>query len=193
MSRIGRAPIPVPAGVQVRIDGSHVVVTGPKGELTRDIHPEMQISQQDGHLLVERPSDSVVHKSLHGLTRSLVNNMVVGVTKGFDRTLELAGVGYRVSRIGGRLSLQLGYSHPIELLPPEGIEIVALETYTPNQANEWLSGRFTIHGIDKELVGQVAAKIRHLREAEPYKGKGLRYRGERIRRKAGKAAGKANK
>ncbi len=193
MSRVGKAPIAVPAGVQVQIDDHHVVVKGPKGELTREIHPEITAEVRDGQIVVERPSDSVQHRALHGLTRSLINNMVVGVTKGFDKTLEVSGVGYRVARVGDRLSLQLGFSHPVELLPPPGVEIASVETYTPTQANEWLSGRFTLRGIDKEQVGELAAKIRQIREVEPYKGKGLRYAGERVRRKAGKAAGKGKK
>lgn len=193
MSRIGKAPIPVPAGVQISIAGSDVTVKGPKGELSRTVHPAMKLEMQGDTLVVERPSDSVEHKSLHGLTRSLVANMVTGVSKGFEKTLEVTGVGYRVAKVGNRLTLQLGFSHPIELMAPEGIEIAGVESYTPTQANEWLSGRFTLRGIDRELIGEVAAKIRAIREVEPYKGKGVRYRGERIRRKAGKAAGKGKK
>lgn len=193
MSRIGRAPIPVPAGVQVHIDDHHVRVTGPLGELEREIHRDMSVALRDNEVVIERPDDSVQHRSLHGLTRSLVANMVTGVTKGFEKTLELSGVGYRVAGNPRRLSLQLGFSHPIEITPPEGISIAQVQSFTPTQANEWLSGRFTIRGIDKEAVGEVAARIRKLREVEPYKGKGLRYQGERIRRKAGKAAGKGKK
>ena len=193
MSRIGRAPIPVPAGVQVQIDDHHVRVTGPLGELEREIHRDMSVALRDNEVVIERPDDSVQHRSLHGLTRSLVANMVTGVTKGFEKTLELSGVGYRVAGNPRRLSLQLGFSHPIEITPPEGISIAQVQSFTPTQANEWLSGRFTIRGIDKEAVGEVAARIRKLREVEPYKGKGLRYQGERIRRKAGKAAGKGKK
>lgn len=193
MSRIGRAPIPVPPGVEVRIEDHQVVVKGPKGELSRTIHPDMAAAVHDGQIVVERPSDSTLHRSLHGLTRSLIANMVTGVTQGFEKTLVVTGVGYRVARVGDRLSLQLGFSHPIELVPPPGIEIASVETFTPNQGNEWLSGRFTLRGIDKEAVGELAAKIRRIREVEPYKGKGLRYAGERIRRKAGKSAGKGKK
>lgn len=193
MSRIGKTPIPVPAGVQVTIEGSEIKVKGPKGELSRSVHPAIKIEQQDGNLVVERPSDSVEHKSLHGLTRSLVANMVTGVSKGFEKTLEVTGVGYRVAKVGNRLTLQLGFSHPIDLVAPEGIEIANVESYTPTQANEWLSGRFTLRGIDREQLGEVAASIRAIREVEPYKGKGVRYRGERVRRKAGKAAGKGKK
>jgi large subunit ribosomal protein L6 len=193
MSRIGRAPIPVPAGVQIQIDDHHIRVKGPLGELEREIHPDISVALKDDQLVVERPDDSVQHRSLHGLTRSLVANMVTGVTKGFEKTLELSGVGYRVAGNPTRLSLQLGFSHPIEITPPEGITIGQVQSFTPTQANEWLSGRFSIKGIDKEAVGEVAAKIRQIREIEPYKGKGLRYAGERIRRKAGKAAGKGKK
>jgi len=193
MSRIGRAPIPVPAGVEVRIEDHHVMVKGPKGELSRTIHPDMLVELRDGQIVVERPSEDALHRSLHGLTRTLIANMVTGVTKGFEKTLELTGVGYRVARAGNRLSLQLGFSHPVELVPPPGVEIAGVETFTPTQSNEWLSGRFTLRGIDKEMVGELAAKIRHIRQVEPYKGKGLRYAGERVRRKAGKAAGKGKK
>lgn len=194
MSRIGKAPIPVPAGVKVQIEDHHIVVSGPKGELSRTIHPEIAARlDQEGDkalVIVERPSDAIRHRALHGLTRTLVANMVTGVTTGFEKTIEVVGVGYRVARAGSRLSLQLGFSHPIEIEPPPGIEITSVESYTPTQTNEWLSGRFTIRGSDKEIVGELAAKIRQIREVEPYKGKGLRYAGERIRRKAGKAAGK---
>jgi large subunit ribosomal protein L6 len=168
-------------------------VKGPLGELEREVHPEITISLRDDQIVVERPDDSVQHRALHGLTRSLVANMVSGVTKGFEKTLELAGVGYRVAGNPRRLALQLGFSHPIEITPPDGIQIAQIQSFTPTQANEWLSGRFTIRGIDKEVVGEVAAKIRRMRQIEPYKGKGLRYAGERIRRKAGKAAGKGKK
>ena len=193
MSRVGRAPIPVPAGVQVQIDDHHIKVKGPLGELEREIHPDISVALGDNQIVVGRPDDSVQHRALHGLTRSLVANMVTGVTKGFEKTLELSGVGYRVAGNPNRLTLQLGYSHPIEITPPNGITIGQIQTFTPTQANEWLSGRFSIKGIDKEAVGEVAAKIRQIREIEPYKGKGLRYAGERIRRKAGKAAGKGKK
>ena len=193
MSRIGKMPIPVPAGVQVQISDHHVTVTGPRGELSREVHREMTVELREGQIVVERPSDTNQHRALHGLTRSLVANMVTGVTEGFVKTLELTGVGYRVARVGNRLTLQLGFSHPIELVPPPGIEIATVESFTPNQSNEWLSGRFTLRGIDKEQVGELAAKIRRIREVEPYKGKGLRYAGERVRRKAGKAAGKGKK
>ena len=191
MSRIGKAPISVPAGVEVRIDKDNTItVQGPKGELTRKFHPAMGIERKDGSLVVTRPSDSEMHRSLHGLTRSLLANMVTGVTTGFERTLELTGVGYRVQKQGNRLMMQLGFSHPVEIVPPPGVNIVNVETFTPTTANQWLSARFAVQGIDKEQVGQMAALIRHLRRPDPYKGKGLRYRGEVIRRKAGKAASK---
>lgn len=190
MSRIGRAPIPVPAGVQVEIVDHTVKVRGPKGELTRRIHPAMIVEHRDGQILVKRPSDESQHRALHGLTRALIANMVTGVTSGFSKTLEITGVGYRATKQGEKLVFQLGYSHPIELVPPPGIQIGALETFTPTATNEWMSTRFAVQGIDKELVGEVAAKIRKLREVEPYKGKGIRYKGEIVRRKAGKAAGK---
>ncbi|HLH72355.1 MAG TPA: 50S ribosomal protein L6, partial [Chloroflexota bacterium] len=190
MSRIGRMPIPVPSGVQVQIEGHRVRVRGPRGELMREIHPAMNLELHDGQILVTRPSDSNQHRALHGLTRALVANMVNGVTNGFSKTIEITGVGYRATKQGEKLVFQLGYSHPVELVPPTGIQIGNIETFTPTQANEWLSTRFAVTGIDKELVGEVAAKIRKLRAVEPYKGKGIRYQGEVVRRKAGKAAGK---
>ncbi|HVB97048.1 MAG TPA: 50S ribosomal protein L6 [Chloroflexota bacterium] len=190
MSRIGRMPIPVPAGVKVQIDGHKVQVEGPRGALSREIHPAMNLELQDGTLLVRRPSDSNQHRALHGLTRALVANMVTGVHTGFTKTIEITGVGYRAAKQGDKIVFQLGYSHPVELVPPPGIQIGTIETFTPTQANEWLSTRFAVIGNDKELVGAVAAKIRMFREVEPYKGKGIRYKGEIVRRKAGKAAGK---
>jgi large subunit ribosomal protein L6 len=190
MSRIGRAPIPVPPGVHVEITDHTVKVRGPKGELTRQIHPAMTVELHDGQILVKRPSDEAPHRALHGLTRALIANMVTGVTSGFSKTLEITGVGYRATKQGEKLVFQLGYSHPIEVVPPPGIQIGPIETFTPTATNEWMSTRFAVQGIDKELVGAVAAKIRKLREVEPYKGKGIRYHGEIVRRKAGKAAGK---
>lgn len=192
MSRIGRAPIPIPQGVKIDIKDHKVTVTGPKGQLTRTFHPDMMISLQDGQLVVERPTDDGFHRALHGLTRSLLANMVTGVTQGFKKVIELSGVGYRVAKQANKLQMQLGFSHPIEIVPPPGIEITDVETFTPTSANEWLSARFAVSGIDKEVVGEFAAKLRALRAVEPYKGKGLRYLGERVRRKAGKA-GKAGK
>jgi large subunit ribosomal protein L6 len=176
MSRIGRMPIPVPPGVEVSIDGTHVAVKGPRGELARDIAPELRVVQQDGVLLVERPSDDKRSRELHGLTRTLVANMVTGVTTGFRKGLEITGVGYRAQLVGQKLQLNLGYSHPIEIVPPPGI---SFEVENPT--------RLAVSGIDKELVGHVAARVRAQRKPEPYKGKGVRYAGEVIRRKAGKA------
>jgi large subunit ribosomal protein L6 len=176
MSRIGRRPIPVPAGVEVNLDGAVITVTGPKGTLTRSLPPAMSITREDATLFVARPSEAKEHKQLHGLTRTLVNNMIVGVTTGYRKTLEITGVGYRAAKVGDKLQLNLGYSHPIEMAPPAGI---AFE----------VEHQFKLHvvGIDKELVGQVAARVRATRKPEPYKGKGVRYSGEVIRRKAGKA------
>src|SRR3954451_9121767 len=176
MSRIGRLPIPVPSGVDVSIDGRQVTVKGPKGELSRELHPDISVRQEDGTLLVERPSEQKVHKQLHGLTRTLVANMVEGVTNGYRKGLEITGVGYRASKVGEKLQLNLGYSHPIEIDPPQGI---SFEIENPT--------RLAVVGIDKELVGQIAARVRATRKPEPYKGKGVRYAGEQIRRKAGKA------
>jgi large subunit ribosomal protein L6 len=176
MSRIGRLPIAVPSGVDVTIDGRNVTVTGPKGTLSRALHPDMTVSREDGTLVVTRPTEQKTHKQLHGLTRTLVNNMVVGVTDGYRKGLEITGVGYRAALNGRKLQLNLGYSHQIEIDPPEGI---AFEVENPT--------RLAVVGIDKELVGQIAAKVRSTRKPEPYKGKGVRYSGEYIRRKAGKA------
>ncbi|MEO5919173.1 MAG: 50S ribosomal protein L6 [Candidatus Limnocylindrales bacterium] len=176
MSRIGRLPVVVPSGVDVTIDGSNVTVKGPKGTLNRTLHPEMLVSREDATIVVARPSEQKMHKQLHGLTRSLVNNMVVGVTTGYRKGLEITGVGYRAVLVGQKLQLSLGYSHTIEIDPPAGI---SFEVETPT--------RLAVVGIDKELVGQVAAKVRATRKPEPYKGKGVRYVGEVIRRKAGKA------
>ena len=176
MSRIGRLPIPVPSGVDVTIDGRQVTVKGPKGTLSRALHPDMTISREDGTLVVTRPTEQKTHKQLHGLTRTLVNNMVVGVTDGYRKGLEITGVGYRAALSGKKLQLNLGYSHQIEIDPPEGI---TFEVENPT--------RLAVVGIDKELVGQIAAKVRATRKPEPYKGKGVRYAGEKIRRKAGKA------
>jgi large subunit ribosomal protein L6 len=176
MSRIGRLPIPVPSTVDVTIEGRQLTVKGPKGSLSRSLHPDMKVSQEDGTIVVTRPTEQKTHKQLHGLTRTLVNNMVVGVTDGYRKGLEITGVGYRATLNGKKLTLNLGYSHPIEIDPPEGI---AFEVENPT--------RLTVIGIDKELVGQIAAQVRSTRKPEPYKGKGVRYAGEYIRRKAGKA------
>ena len=176
MSRIGRLPIAVPSSVDVTIEGRHLTVRGPKGTLTRDLHPDMTVSREEGNLVVTRPTEQKTHKQLHGLTRTLVNNMVVGVTDGYRKGLEITGVGYRAVKTGEKLTLSLGYSHQIEIDPPEGI---TFEVENPT--------RLAVVGIDKELVGQIAAKVRATRKPEPYKGKGVRYAGEKIRRKAGKA------
>jgi large subunit ribosomal protein L6 len=176
MSRIGRLPITVPSGVDVTIDGRNVTVKGPKGTLSRSLHPDITVSREDGTLVVTRPTEQKTHKQLHGLTRTLVNNMVVGVTDGYRKGLEITGVGYRAALNGRKLQLNLGYSHQIEIDPPEGI---TFEVENPT--------RLAVVGIDKELVGQIAAKVRATRKPEPYKGKGVRYAGEYIRRKAGKA------
>jgi large subunit ribosomal protein L6 len=176
MSRIGRLPIPVPSGVDVTIEGRNVTVKGPKGTLSRALHPDMTVSREDGTLVVTRPTEQKTHKQLHGLTRTLVNNMVVGVTDGYRKGLEIVGVGYRAQKTGDKLVLALGYSHPIEIDPPAGI---SFEVENPT--------RLAVVGIDKELVGQIAAKVRATRKPEPYKGKGVRYAGEKVRRKAGKA------
>jgi len=176
MSRIGRMAIPIPAGVEVDIKGSHVAVSGPKGRLERDLAPELRIVEEDGQLRVERPNDEKRSRELHGLTRTLLANMVIGVTEGYRKGLEITGVGYRAQLVGSKLQLNLGYSHPIEIDPPDGI---SFEVETPV--------RLAVVGIDKELVGHVAARVRSQRKPEPYKGKGVRYAGEQVRRKAGKA------
>ena len=176
MSRIGRLPIPVPSGVDVTIDGRQVTVKGPKGTLSRALHPDMTLSREDGTLVVTRPTEQKTHKQLHGLTRTLVNNMVVGVTDGYRKGLEITGVGYRAALSGRKLTLNLGYSHPIEIDPPSGI---SFEVENPTH--------LAVVGIDKELVGEIAARVRATRKPEPYKGKGVRYAGEQVRRKAGKA------
>jgi large subunit ribosomal protein L6 len=179
MSRIGKRPIPVPAGVDVQIDGSNIRVKGPKGELSRTLHRDVVVRREDGELRVERPSDEPQHRAIHGLSRTLVANMVEGVTTGFKKTLEIVGVGYRAETKPFGLTLQLGYSHPIDYQAPEGIELKAVSPTVVEVA-----------GTNKEVVGQVAAEIRSLRPPEPYKGKGVKYQGEVIRRKAGKAGGK---
>jgi large subunit ribosomal protein L6 len=179
MSRIGKKPIPLPKGVTVTVEGNTVKVKGPKGELQRTVHPELKISFENNELTVTRPSDETRHKALHGLSRTLVANMVEGTAKGFQKTLELVGVGYKAEKRPYGLQLALGFSHAIEFRAPKGITLSAPQ---PTQ--------IVIDGADKEVVGQVAAEIRSLRPPEPYKGKGVKYLGEQIRRKAGKAGGK---
>ena len=180
MSRIGRMPIAIPEGVTVTIaENNKVTVKGPKGTLERELPVEMDIKEEDGHIIVTRPNDLKKMKSLHGLTRTLINNMVVGVTKGYEKVLEVNGVGYRAQKQGNKLILSLGYSHPVEMTDPEGIEAV-LEG----------QNKITVKGIDKEKVGQFAAEIRDKRRPEPYKGKGIKYSDETIRRKVGKTGKK---
>jgi large subunit ribosomal protein L6 len=177
MSRVGKNPIPVPKGVTVKIDGSKVTVKGPKGEMSQSFSPEVGIAMEDGHVVVRRESDIGRIRALHGLTRALIANMVTGTSTGFRRVLEMVGVGYKAELMGKRLNLTVGYSHPILITPPPGIAFI-VENPT----------RFAIEGINKELVGEMAARVRKLRPPEPYKGKGIRYEGEQIRRKAGKTA-----
>ena len=179
MSRIGLMPIPVPQGVKVNIKGNEVTVEGTKGKLVRLFHPDISIALKDGNLIVSRPSDNRNHRALHGLTRSLLANMVEGVTKGFEKVLELSGVGYRAQKAGNKISLQIGFSHPVEFTPPGGVEIMVDGT-----------NRLRIVGIDKEAVGETAAQIRAIRPVDSYKGKGVKYAGEKLRLKPGKA-GKA--
>ena len=177
MSRIGKLPIPVPDGVSVEIAPELVSVKGPKGELSERIDRDMKVEQQDGTVVVTRPSDRGEHRALHGLTRTLISNMVAGVTEGFEKRLEIQGVGYRAALKGKNLELALGYSHPVAIEAPEGIEF---EVPQPTEV--------VVRGIDKQLVGQVAADIRKRRPPEPYKGKGIRYKGEQVLRKVGKRA-----
>ncbi|AOZ93372.1 50S ribosomal protein L6 [Paenibacillus crassostreae] len=179
MSRIGRKPITVPSGVDITVDNSVITVKGPKGTLTRELHKDMKITVENNEILVERPSDNKMHRSLHGTTRSVVFNMVSGVTEGFTKSLELVGVGYRASKSGDKIVLNVGYSHPVEITPESGIEFeVPVNT------------KILVKGIDKERVGAYAAQIRGVRPPEPYKGKGIKYEGERIIRKEGKAGKK---
>jgi len=179
MSRIGKMPVPIPEKTEVEIKGSDITVKGPKGTLTRVLHPAMQVAVEEREILVKRLSETKQHRALHGLTRSLINNMVVGVTEGYKRELKMVGVGYRAEIKERSLVLYLGYSHPIIFVPPEGIFVSVL----PKES------KIIVEGIDKELVGQTAAKIRSFRKPEPYKGKGVRYIDEQVRIKAGKTAG----
>jgi large subunit ribosomal protein L6 len=177
VSRIGRSPVTIPSGVQVTIEGTQVRVKGPKGELVRSFRPEMTVKQADGVLTVERPNDQPHVRALHGLTRALLNNMVLGVSQGFEKALQVEGVGYRPEKSGADLVLNVGYSHPVRFPAPEGV------TFEVDERARTIK----IKGADKELVGQVAADVRKIRPPEPYKGKGIRYVGEYVRRKAGKA------
>ena len=184
MSRIGKMPIPVPIGVEVNIADSIVTVKGPKGSLTKDVHRDMMVRLEDSTIVVARPDDNKQHMSLHGLTRTLIANMVEGVTKGYEKTLEIHGVGYRAQMVGKNLQLQVGYSHPVDITPRPGIEF---------EVGQEVNTRLPfvkVRGIDKQVVGQQAADIRAVRKPEPYKGKGIRYSTEIVRRKAGKS-GKA--
>ena len=177
MSRIGRLPIPIPDTVEVQIDEGLVVVRGPRGELQQSVSRDMSFEREDSQLLVKRPTDRGEHRALHGLTRSLVANMVEGVTSGFEKRLEIQGVGYRARLQGKALEMTLGYSHPVSISPPDGIEF---EVPQPTEV--------VVRGIDKQLVGEIAARVRKKRPPEPYKGKGVRYSGEYVRRKVGKRA-----
>lgn len=179
MSRIGRKPISIPQGVQVDILGNNVKVKGPKGELNQVVHPDMKVSLNNGIITVERPSDEKKHRALHGLTRTLISNMISGVTNGYTKALDINGVGYRAAKQGKNLVLTIGYSHPVEIQPLPGIEF---DVPAPN--------KIIVKGIDKQVVGQMAAEIRAVREPEPYKGKGIKYESEVIRRKAGKTGKK---
>jgi len=183
MSRIGRAPIVVPPKVQLSwTDGNFVTVKGPKGELSYQVPAELSLQLENGSLVISRPSDSKQHKAQHGLYRTLVNNMVVGVTQGYVKRLEIHGVGYRAAKVGESLVIQVGYSHPVEVQPPTGVTLSVDGVDPATKAT-----KLSVNGIDKQVVGQVAASIRSIRKPEPYKGKGIRYEGEAIRRKAGKA------
>ena len=177
MSRIGTKPINIPSGVSVTVDGTQVTVKGPKGTMSNSIHPDMQVSIEDDVVKVERPSDVKKHRALHGLTRTLIHNMVVGVTEGYEKTREISGVGYRAAKSGDKLILNLGFSKPCEIVPPKGIEI---DVPAPNQV--------IVRGIDKQAVGQIAADIRRLRPPEPYQGTGVKYAGEVVKRKVVKGA-----
>ena len=179
MSRIGRLPITIPAGVTVSVDGQDVAVKGPKGELALTVAKPIEVTVEEGQVLVSRPDDERASRSLHGLTRTLINNNIIGVTEGYTKGLEVVGTGYRVAQKGSAVEFALGFSHPVLIEPPAGITF-AVENQT----------RFSVQGIDKQLVGEVAANIRKLRKPDPYKGKGVRYEGEAIRRKAGKAGKK---
>ncbi len=187
MSRIGKSPIPLPSGVTAEVNANAISVKGPRGALARTLPPARSVAIADNVITATRPTESKTHKSLHGLTRTLVANMVIGVSQGYSRVLELYGVGFRIQQQGSRLNLQIGYSHPVLFDLPEGITC-QVDTFVPTNENQYLSARLTLNGIDKEVLGETAAKLRGTRKPEPYKGKGFRYRGEVVRRKAGKAA-----
>jgi len=187
MSRIGKMPIALPAGVAAEMSGNTLRVKGPRGTLSRALPAEMTIAIQDRVITVGRPSESKTHKSRHGLTRALIANMVRGVSEGYQRVVELYGMGYRVQQQGQRLNVQVGFSHPVWFDLPEGIS-AQVETFVPTAENQYLASRVALSGIDKEVLGQTAATLRATRKPEPYKGKGFRYRGEVVRRKPGKAA-----
>lgn len=186
MSRIGKMPIPLPQGVEADINNTVLTIKGPKGSLERNVHPEISLVKDANQLLVKRPTDSKNHRALHGLTRALVANMVHGVHQGFEKILELRGVGYRAEVQGSKLLLQVGYSHPVELPVPEGLEVDVV-TSTPNSENGYLTARITLRSIDKQQLGDFGALVRSTRPVEPYKGKGLRYSTELVRKKLGKA------
>jgi large subunit ribosomal protein L6 len=181
MSRIGKNPVQVPSGVTATVNGNTVSVKGPKGELTHSFHPNMQIELKDNQIVVNRPNNVKLNKGLHGLTRTLIANMVEGVTKGFEKQLEILGVGYRAAVAGAKLTLNLGFSHPVEFIAPQGVTI---------EIDKEKKNILIIKGADKEVIGETAAKIRSLKKPEPYKGKGIRYVGEYVAQKAGKAASK---
>ncbi|MFQ5446176.1 MAG: 50S ribosomal protein L6 [Saprospiraceae bacterium] len=185
MSRIGKMPIPLPSGVEINVSNSNVVkVKGPKGELTQQVDPDIKVSLEDGAIIVKRPTDQKRHRSLHGLYRSLINNMVIGVSKGYVIELEVVGVGFRANNTKQLLELTLGYSHPVMFYVPDEVKVTASQDKGKNPI-------IRLESFDKELIGQIAAKIRSFRKPEPYKGKGIRFVGEELRRKAGKAAAKA--
>lgn len=187
MSRIGKMPIPIPEGVKVDITDNVVTVTGPKGTLSQRIHPDMDIAIEDKSIVVRRPSDDRLHRSLHGLTRTLIANMVEGVTKGFEKVLHIYGTGYRAELVGKNLSIQVGYSHPVIVEPRPGISFEVGQTSVQYEGRETRIPVITVRGIDKQVVGQQAADIRRIRKPEPYKGKGIRYATEVVRRKVGKS------
>jgi large subunit ribosomal protein L6 len=189
MSRIGRAPITVPKGVTFEINDGYANIKGPKGQITTPLAAEIGLEQQDGTLVVTRPSDSTRHKSLHGLTRALLNNAVVGVSEGFTKVLELRGVGYRAEATGKMLNMALGYSHPVNLALPEGVAAAVVPS-TPTMENGYLAATITLTSHSKQILGDFAADVKGRRPVEPYKGKGLRYKGEAVKRKQGKTEGK---